>query len=139
VSVCCNYRDILAASNRAPARQPERTVTTDEFRLLALELPEAVESAHQGHPDFRVRGKVFATLAYPDEGFGMVKLTPEQQGTFVRTEPAVFSAVKGTWGQRGATLVRLLPASEPSVRSALTMAWRNVAPKRLADTLEEPE
>jgi hypothetical protein len=114
-------------------------VTDEDFRQLALELPEAVESAHQGHPDFRVRGKIFATLAYPNEAVGMVKLTPEQQKTFVRTEPAVFVPIKGTWGARGATHVRLEPASEASVRQALVAAWRNVAPKGLASTLDEPE
>jgi hypothetical protein len=112
-------------------------VTVDDFRRIALELPEASEKAHMGHPDFRVRGKIFATLAYPDEGWGMVKLTPEQQATFVRTEPRVFVPVKGGWGRRGATTVRLEAVDEMSLRSALVTAWRNVAPKRLAKELED--
>src|SRR5205823_1993383 len=102
-------------------------MTSDDFRRLALELPEAAESAHMSHPDFRVRGKIFATLPYPDKG--MVKLTPEQQATFVRTEPAVFVPVKGGWGRRGATHVVLEKGEETSVRQALTVAWRNAAPK----------
>jgi hypothetical protein len=69
-------------------------MTAADFRTLALELPEAAQSAHMGHADFRVRGKIFATLA-PDESWGMVKLDPEQQRLFVRTEPAVFQPIKG--------------------------------------------
>src|SRR4051812_49024250 len=111
-------------------------MTAQEFRDLALSLPEAAEAAHMGHPDFRVRGKIFATLA-PDELRGMAKLTADQQALFVRTEPAVFEPVPGGWGRRGATYVRLEPATEPAVRQALVLAWRNVAPKRLAQQLDE--
>jgi hypothetical protein len=111
-------------------------MTADDFRSLALSLPEASESAHMGHPDFRVRGKIFATLG-PDEVWGMVKLTPDQQALFVRTEPDVFQPVAGAWGQRGATYVRLETATEPAVRQALVAAWRNTAPKRLAAQLDD--
>ena len=107
-------------------------MTVEAFRRLALGLPEASEVGHMGHPDFRVGGKIFATLGYPDDGFGMVKLTPEQQEAFVTAEPAVFASVKGGWGLRGATSVRLRPARTASVRLALAAAWRNVAPRRLA-------
>jgi hypothetical protein len=106
-------------------------MTADGFRNLALSLPEAVESAHMGHPDFRVRGKIFATLGYPEGTWGMVKLTPEQQRDFVRRDAGVFTPVKGGWGQRGATNVDLASANEDSLRPALFAAWRNVAPKRL--------
>lgn len=112
-------------------------MTEAEFRSLALSLPEAIEAAHMGHPDFRVGGKIFATLAKPDEALGMVKLTPDQQAVFVRTEPTVFRPVNGAWGRRGATYVHLPAASEPAVRQALIAAWRNTAPKRLARKLEE--
>jgi hypothetical protein len=108
----------------------------DDFRNLALSLPEATEESHMNHPDFRVRGKIFATLG-PEEAWGMVKLTPVQQGIFIRTEPKVFEPVKGAWGKRGCTYVRLEVASEPSVRQALIAAWRNTAPKKLAQELEE--
>jgi hypothetical protein len=111
-------------------------VTIEDFRNLALDLPEAIESSHQAHPDFRVRKKVFATICYPDESTGMVKLTPEQQKTFVRTAPGVFKPVNGAWGQRGATLVRLESADAPTVRRALVTAWRNIAPKGLAASVE---
>jgi hypothetical protein len=84
-----------------------------------------------GHPDFRVRNKVFATLGYPDKEWAMVKLTPEQQASFVGAEPEVFAPVKGGWGRRGATNVRIESADEAMLRHALVAAWRNVAPKRL--------
>ena len=111
-------------------------MTANEFRDLALGLPEAVESAHMDHPDFRVRGKIFASLG-PGEEWGMVKLKPAQQAVFVRTEPTIYRPVNGLWGQRGATYVTLEAASEPSVRQALTQAWRNTAPKRLADQFDD--
>jgi hypothetical protein len=106
-------------------------VSVDGFRRIALGLPEAAESAHMGHPDFRVRGKIFATLGYPDSGWAMVKLTPEQQQAFVETHPKTFAPVKGGWGRRGATNVRLRAASARTLRSALVTAWRNVAPRSL--------
>ena len=108
-------------------------MTPKEFRRLALSLPEAVESSHMNHPDFRVHGKIFATLTGKNEEHGMVKLTPEQQRWFCRTEPKVFSPVKGGWGRRGATSVHVESATEDVLRPALAAAWRNVAPKRLAE------
>jgi hypothetical protein len=110
-------------------------VTVDDFRRLALSLPGAIESAHMGHPDFRVRGRIFATI-WPDDAWGMVKLKPEQQAMLVQAEPAVFVPVKGGWGRKGATNVRLESAHPTSVRSALVTAWRNIAPKTLADKLD---
>jgi hypothetical protein len=106
-------------------------MTAEEFRNLALSFPEVSEAAHMGHPDFRVRGKIFATLG-PDEDWGMVKLTPDQQASFVGAEADVFHPASGAWGLRGATIVRLDDAKESTVRQALTAAWRNTAPKRLA-------
>jgi len=82
-----------------------------------------------GHPDFRANGKVFATLWYPDESWGMVRLTPEQQKVFVGSEPAVFIPVKGAWGRQGATSVRLQSVKAKSLRAALTAAWQNVRTK----------
>lgn len=108
-------------------------MTAAGFRRLALSMPQASEAAHIGHPDFQVGGKIFATLSYPDESWGMVKLTPEQQEAFVSAEPAVFAPVKGGWGRQGATNVRLRPAKAQSVRVALAAAWRNVAPRSLAE------
>jgi hypothetical protein len=108
-------------------------MTADGFRRLALGMPEASEVGHMGHPDFRVRGKIFATLGYPDANWGMVKLTPEQQEAFVSAEPDVFAPVKGGWGRQGATIVRLRAAKTRSLRVALAVAWRNVAPRKLVD------
>jgi|SRR5687767_6060627 len=111
-------------------------MTANEFRRLALSLPEVAEASHMGHPDFRVAGKIFATLNYPRSGWGMVSLTPEQQELFVRAEPRAFIAVKGGWGRKGATNVQLRSARKPAVREALITAWRNRAPKRLVSAVE---
>ncbi len=108
----------------------------DEFRSLALSLPEATESAHMRHPDFRVGGKIFASLG-PDEDWGTVKLTPEEQVVYVRADPHVFHPAKGAWGHRGYTTVRLSNAEESIVRDALTAAWRNTAPKRFVRQSDE--
>lgn len=105
-------------------------MTAAEFRKMALDLPEAVESEHMDHPDFRVSGKIFATLGYPDEGSAMVKLTPEQQHEFNLAEPDVFVPVKGGWGRKGATTVRLKAAKKATVRKALEAAWQNTAPRQ---------
>jgi hypothetical protein len=104
---------------------------------VALSLPEATEGAHMGHADFRVRDKIFATLGYPDKAWGMVKLTPEEQGVLVEAEPAIFEPVPGGWGRRGNTLVRLKAADAATVRGSLTTAWRNTAPKALAKSLNK--
>jgi hypothetical protein len=107
-------------------------MTPNEFRELALTFPEAIESAHMHHPDFRVGGRIFATLGYPDEHSAMVKLSPDDQKEFVRTSPGVFTPVKGAWGRQGATNVYLPAATIDIVSEALTAAWRNTAPKRLS-------
>ena len=105
-------------------------MTPAAFRKLALSLEGAMEGAHGGHPDFRAGGKVFASLGYPGKEWGMVKLDAEQQQMLVSAEPGMFVPVKGTWGLRGATSVRLAAADAQTMLSALTMAWRNVtAPK----------
>jgi len=105
-------------------------MTSDDFRRLALGFPETEERAHMDHPDFRVRGKIFATLGYPENGWAMVKLPAEQQHNFVDTYPAVFAPVTGAWGRGGATTVRLKAARKAVVRRALAIAWRNIAPKQ---------
>ena len=79
------------------------------------------------HPDFRWRGKIFATLG-PDESWGMAKLTPEQQQNFLRFEPA-FKPASGKWGDGGATIITLAGANDGAVRDALTSAWRNISQK----------
>ncbi len=111
-------------------------MTADDYREMALSLPEAVESAHMNHPDFRVRKKIFATLG-PDKTWGMVKLTPEQQAQYMQAEPGVFSPASGAWGAGGATIVQLEAADPVTVRQAMIAAWRNTAPKRLAAQFDE--
>ena len=113
-------------------------MTAEEFRQIALSLPESTEQSHMAHPDFRVCGKIFATLGYPDEGRGMVKLLHEQQDALTHARPDVFSAVPGGWGRRGATYVTLDAADESTVSGALLLAWNNVAPKKLRDLHSSP-
>ena len=104
-------------------------MTPDGFRTLALSLPEASEKSHFGKADFRVRNKIFATLK--DSATGVVKLTREQQEMLTSAEPAILSAISGGWGFQGWTAVNLEHADDATLRSALAMAWRNVAPKTL--------
>lgn len=106
-------------------------MTPAAFRKLALSLPETEERQHMSHPDFRVAGKIFATLGYPDKTRGMVKLSPEDQHYFSKDHPDVFIAVKGAWGRRGATSVQLKGANKDVLTKAIQAAWRNTAPKRL--------
>ena len=111
-------------------------MTAAQFRKIALSFPEASESAHMGHPDFRVGGKIFATLGYPDASFGMVVLAPEEQAFFSKISGDAFAPAAGAWGQRGSTIVKLRPARSALVRDALEAAWRRRAPKRLVARLE---
>lgn len=110
------------------------SMSPGNFRRLALALPEAVENAHMGTPDFRVRGKIFATLSASAQTRCVVKFTPEQQEMFMQVDPATFEPVKGSWGRKGWTQLLLAHAQPPIVRDALALAWRNVAPKKLAAT-----
>ncbi len=98
-------------------------MTANEFRRMALSLPETEERAHMDHPDFRVVGKIFATLGYPEDGWAMVKLTPIEQEMFVKAHPTVFHPCNGAWGRRGATSVRLKAARKHVIRRALLAAW----------------
>jgi hypothetical protein len=105
--------------------------TATTFRRLALRLPETIEMQHMGHPDFRVNGKIFATLSYPSEEWGMVKLSPDQQRRLVESYPGIFTSVKGAWGLKGCTNVRLKTVPKDLLFKALTDAWANAAPKQL--------
>jgi hypothetical protein len=104
-------------------------MSSQRFRRTALALPGAVEGAHRGHADFRVGKRIFATLGYPDDDWGMVKLTPEQQSVLVEAEPDIFRPVPGGWGKSGNTNVRLAKADSTTLQSALKMAWQNIAPE----------
>ena len=104
----------------------------DLFRAIACSLPGAVESAHMGHPDFRIHGRIFATLSGQAGGRGVLKLTAEQQAAFVAELPEVFEPVAGGWGRMGMTYLALDRAEEQTMRGALLTAYRNVEQKREA-------
>jgi hypothetical protein len=100
-------------------------LTAEDFRRIALSFEGAEESSHMGSPDFRVGGRIFATLAAQAEGYGNLMLSPEQQHDFVTEQPDVFLPVSGGWGRMGATHVRLAEAYEDLLRGALKVAWRS--------------
>src|SRR5271156_228370 len=95
-----------------------------DFRRIALSLEGAEESSHMGSPDFRVGGRIFATLASQKLGYGNLMLTPEQQADFVQEQPNVFLPVAGGWGKMGATHIRLAATNEDLLTGALRAAWR---------------
>ena len=105
-------------------------MTARSFRQLALSLPGAIESAHMNHPDFRVGGKIFATLGYPDASWGMVKLSLLDQELFIQADPETFAPVNGAWGRGGATRVQLRTARKPLLERALKCAWSNTTAPR---------
>jgi hypothetical protein len=103
-------------------------LSAKDFRRIALGMEDTIESAHMGHPDFRVNGRIFATL-HQDLKLGMVKLTPDQQQIFVRENPAAFMPENGAWGRQGCTRVRLDSVDEDTLGDAITLAWQNTAKK----------
>ena len=107
-------------------------MTQDDFRRLALSFPETSENAHMNHPDFRVGGRIFATLWYPNQEWGMVKLPPDQQQVYVESQPDVFVPAKGAWGRQGCTSVRLAAVKEGALKRALGEAWQDAASKKPA-------
>lgn len=106
-------------------------MTHDDFRRMALGMKDAIESAHMGHPDFRLNGRIFATL-HADMKWGMVKLTPEQQERFVQDAPDAFRPENGAWGLQGCTAVRLDAVDEEILGEAMTLAWRNSSEKAVS-------
>ena len=105
--------------------------SADDFRRIALSFPGAEEKAHMGHPDFRVGGKIFATLHGAATGTGMVALLPEQQELAMDAEPDAFKPAAGAWGRGGSTLVVLAAVSDEWLERGLEWAWRKRAPKKL--------
>jgi hypothetical protein len=101
---------------------------SQDFRRMALGLEGVIESAHMGHPDFRVNNRIFATLHSGDR-FGMVALTPEQQRELIGAHPEMFSPEAGAWGRGGSTRVHLSSAREEIVGEALTLAWQHAVRK----------
>ena len=107
-------------------------MTANQFRKAALSLPGVVESSHVNHPDFRVQNKIFATLGYPDPRWGMVKLTPEQQGELLRAAPELFRPAAGAWGRSGSTVILLSAITVAALRPILRRAWENIAARNTA-------
>src|SRR5271163_1857735 len=99
-------------------------MTAKDFRRIALSLEGAEEGAHMGAVDFRVGGRIFATLASQSQGYGNLMLTPEMQAAFVEEEPEVFLPIAGGWGRMGATHIVLAKASEDVLAGALRTAWK---------------
>jgi hypothetical protein len=95
-----------------------------DFRRIALSFQGAEEGSHMGAPDFRVGGRIFATLASEDQGYGNLMLTPEQQAAFVEEQPEVFVPIAGGWGRMGMTHIRLAAAHQDVLAGALETAWR---------------
>jgi hypothetical protein len=95
----------------------------NDFRRIVLGLEGAVEGEHMGHPDFRVKNRIFATLRH-DRAFGMVTLTPDQQQQFVDAHPGAFEPESGAWGRAGSTRVRLAAVDEETLGEAVTLAWQ---------------
>jgi hypothetical protein len=108
-------------------------MTANQFRRLALRLPGAEESSHMGHPDFRVGGKIFASLGTAGSDTAMVKVSLDEQRQLVHDEPDVFEPFNGAWGRWGCTKVHLPKATAEIVRGALRAAWRNTAPKKMLE------
>ena len=106
--------------------------SAEDFRRIALSFPGAEEKAHMAHPDFRVGGKIFATLGAPDAEWGMTGLLPEQQELAIEAEPAAFKPAAGAWGRSGWTLVKLDAVSDEWLERALQWAWRKRAAKASA-------
>jgi len=100
-------------------------MTANDFRRLALSLDGAEEGSHFGAADFRVGGRIFATLAAVKQGYGNLMLTPEQQAAFVAEAPEIFLAIPGGWGRNGATHVRLAAVNEDVLLGALRTAWKH--------------
>ena len=109
-------------------------MTAAEFRELALRLPGATEGTHHGVVDFRVGGKIFATLAYEKQGCGVLLLTAAEQEGMAADAPENFSAVPNAWGRQGATLVRLSVVKPDILEAALRTAWLRRAPKKLLES-----
>jgi hypothetical protein len=100
------------------------SMNADDFRRIALGLEGAEVGSHMGSPDFRVGGRIFATLASESEGFGNLMLTPEQQAAFVEELPEVFVPIAGGWGRMGMTHIRLVAANKDVLAGALRTAWQ---------------
>jgi hypothetical protein len=98
-------------------------MNAEDFREMALSFDKAEEGSHMGSPDFRVGGRIFATLAMQDQGFGNLMLSPELQRALIAEFPAVFLPIKGGWGRQGCTHIRLVDATPEQLLKGLHAAW----------------
>src|SRR5688500_19515829 len=105
-------------------------MTAADFRRLALSFPGAEEKAHREHPDFRLAGKIFATLGYPDKRFATIMVSPQDQQFLIRDYPKAFMPAAGAWGSAGSTSVLLRLAPRRAVTIALDAAWQGRAPAK---------
>jgi hypothetical protein len=105
----------------------------NDFRRIALGMDGAIEGSHMDHPDFRVNGRIFATLDH-DETRGMVKLSAEEQAEFMRSEPETFVPAAGAWGRQGCTLVTIAQVDENLLGEAMTLAWQAAVRASVAKT-----
>ena len=103
--------------------------SADDFRRIALSFHGAEERAHMGHPDFRVGGRIFASLHAPAKGTGAVMLLPEEQDLAMEAEPEAFTPAAGAWGRNGSTMVRLGAVSDEWLERTLEWAWAKRAPR----------
>jgi hypothetical protein len=110
-------------------------VTRAQMKKIAMSMPEAEERSHFGQPDFRVRGKIFCTLA-AEENRGTVKIDPELQSVLLAANPKGFSPAPGAWGKRGWTFVHLAHVTIKELRPLIVASWRATAPKRLVQATE---
>jgi hypothetical protein len=100
-------------------------MTAEDFRRIALSMEGAEEGSHMGAVDFRVGGRIFATLASVGVGYGNLMLSPEQQSAFIEEQPELYLPIAGGWGRMGMTHIRLAVANEDALRGALLAAWKN--------------
>ena len=112
-------------------------MNANDFRRIALAMEGAIEGSHMAHPDFRVNGRIFATI-HPDNKRGMVALTPDQQHAFMRANPRVFEPASGAWGRGGSTMVRLDAVDTETLGEAMTLAWQNTIEKGASTKARKP-
>ncbi len=113
-------------------------MTAADFRRIALSLPGVEEASHMGAPDFRVGGRIFATLASEAQGYGNLMLTTAMQAEFVADRPDLFLPVHGGWGRMGITHIRLAASDEDALMGALTTAWKHRIQKNDATGRRSP-
>lgn len=111
--------------------QWENRMTAEDFRRIALSMPEATAAAHQGHPEFRIAGKIFANLSLEEEGYGVLFLDENQQSELLKTAPEIFSPLPGGLGRKGSTRVLLASITQKTLEEAMRSAWKKRAPKEL--------